>query len=98
MTMRISDRYERFNDRVGAGKAGGPSAAGAAKTDAQSPATKTAAARAETSVLWVSVSDRAATLAAGTARLDELKAQIAKGTFKVDAKAIAKSLVGDDDG
>ena len=55
------------------------------------------AAASQPSVLSVKVSERAAQLSAGSARLDELKDQIRNGTFKVDARAIANKLVGEDD-
>ena len=90
--MRISDRYERFADRVTTAKAGATTASdkagsgGKAKPVAEQP-----------SVLSVKVSDRAAQLSAGSTRLDELKEQIRNGTFKVDARAIANKLVGEDE-
>lgn len=93
--MRITDRYERFTDRVGTKEAGAAKPAGTANADKASSGA--GATRGEPGVLTVQVSDRAATLNASAARLEELKQQIAKGTFKVDAKAIAKSLVGGDD-
>jgi negative regulator of flagellin synthesis FlgM len=48
-------------------------------------------------VLQVKVSDRAQELAARAERAAELKAQIADGSFKVDADKIASKLVGDDE-
>jgi anti-sigma28 factor (negative regulator of flagellin synthesis) len=48
------------------------------------------------SVLSVKVSAQAAQLSAGSARLEELKEQVRNGTFKVDARAIANVLVGDE--
>jgi anti-sigma28 factor (negative regulator of flagellin synthesis) len=94
--MRISDRYERFNDRVqspatGAAKASKETSAVADKTAAVA-STKGG----EPGVLTVSVSARAAQLSASSTRLQELKEQVKNGTYKVDAQAIAKSLVGDD--
>ena len=91
--MRISDRYERFTDRLSSSKAG--ATAGTDKSDAGKEPVKATAS--QPSVLSVKVSDRAAQLSAGSARLDELKDQIRSGTFKVDARAIANKLVGEDD-
>ena len=91
--MRISDRYERFTDRLSSSKAG--ATAGADKSGAGKEPVKATAS--QPSVLSVKVSDRAAQLSAGSARLDELKEQILNGTFKVDARAIASKLVGEDD-
>jgi anti-sigma28 factor (negative regulator of flagellin synthesis) len=93
MTMRISDRYERFTDRVTTSKAG----AAGATSGADKSVTKTAAVTApQPSVLSVKVSAEAAQLSAGSARLEELKQSVRNGTFKVDARAIANTLVGDD--
>ena len=89
--MRISDRYERFADRVSTSKAGATAASD--KAGAGGPKVK----KAEPSgVLSVSVSDRAAQLSAGSSRLDELRDAVRNGTFKVDARAIAEKLVGED--
>jgi anti-sigma28 factor (negative regulator of flagellin synthesis) len=86
--MRISDRYERFLERVGT--KGKPGAGGkAAPTEG--------AREADTTALKVSVSDEAKALAAGTARLDELRSAVRNGTYKVDAQAIARRLVGGED-
>jgi anti-sigma28 factor (negative regulator of flagellin synthesis) len=93
MTMRISDRYERFTDRLSSSKAGSTTAAD--KSGAGKEPVKVVPG--EPSVLSVKVSDRAAQLSAGAARLDELRVQIRNGTFKVDARAIANKLVGEDD-
>lgn len=86
--MRISDRYERFLDRVGSPtakktneKSGAEGASGASNSDA----------------LKVEVSATAKALAAGTAKLDELKASVQNGTYKVDSRAIARKLVGEDE-
>jgi len=92
--MRISDRYERFTDRVSAGKAG---ATTGSDKSAAGKAGPIAAVPTQPGVLSVKVSDRAAQLSAGAARLEELKDQIRNGTFKVDARAIASKLVGEDD-
>ncbi|MDB4942422.1 MAG: hypothetical protein JWP97_1956 [Labilithrix sp.] len=92
--MRISDRYERFTERASTSKAGATDKTKAAV--GKGSAEKPAAATPDTGVLTVQVSDRAATLAAGAARLEQLKDQIRSGTFKVDAKAIADKLVGED--
>lgn len=49
-------------------------------------------------VLHVQVSERAHELSAkNVARLEELKASIKNGSFKVDADKIATKLVGDDE-
>jgi anti-sigma28 factor (negative regulator of flagellin synthesis) len=93
--MRISDRYERFTDRLSSSKAGATT--GSDKSGAGKAASPTAATPAQPGVLSVKVSDRALQLAAGSTRLDELKEQIRNGTFKVDARAIANKLVGEDD-
>lgn len=91
--MRISDRYERFTDRLSSSKAGATT--GSDKSGAGKEPVKAAAG--QPSVLSVKVSERAAQLSAGSARLDELRDQIRNGTFKVDARAIANKLVGEDD-
>lgn len=87
--MRISDRYERFTDRVSTSKTG-------ATTGSDKSVAKIPAVAAQPSVLSVTVSDRAAHLSAGSARLDELKESVRSGTFKVDARAIANALVAED--
>ena len=91
--MRISDRYERFTDRLSSSKAG--STTSTDKSGAGKEPVKVVAS--EPNVLSVKVSDRAAQLSAGSARLDELRDQIRNGTFKIDARAIATKLVGEDD-
>ncbi len=93
--MRISDRYERFTDRASTAKASATT--GSDKSGAGKGATKAEATPGQPAVLSVQVSDRAAQLSAGSARLDELRDQIRNGTFKVDARAIANKLVGEDD-
>lgn len=93
MTMRISDRYERFTDRVSTTKAGATTASDKA-VGKTTPVTAPARA-AQASLLSVKVSDRAAQLSAGSARLEELKESVRNGTFKVDARAIAQALVGE---
>ena len=103
--MRISDRYERFTDRVNTTKAGATTSSdqavgkatpvtAPARAAPQSPAP--AARTPHSSLLSVKVSDRAAQLSAGSARLEELRESVRNGTFKVDAHAIAQSLVGED--
>ena len=88
--MRISDRYERFTDRVSTSKPG-------ATTGADKSVGKAAPVTApQPSVLSVKVSAQAAQLSAGSARLDELKESVRNGTFKVDARAIADALLGQD--
>jgi anti-sigma28 factor (negative regulator of flagellin synthesis) len=91
MTMRISDRYERFADRVSTSKTGATAGSDKAGAGKAKPATA-----AQPSVLSVSVSDRAAQLSAGSSRLDELRDAVRNGTFKVDARDIAEKLVGED--
>ena len=44
----------------------------------------------------VHVSARAEQLASGADRVEELRAAVRNGTFKIDASAIAARLVGDD--
>lgn len=87
--MRITDRYQNLMDRV---------APGAAKsTDKTDKSESSGAAKTAKSVggaLEVKVSGRAQELAAGTARLDELRNAIKDGSFKVDSQAIARNLVG----
>lgn len=91
--MRISDRYERFTDRVSPSKAGATTASDKSVARAAPVAAPVAP---QPSVLSVKVSDRAAHLAAGSARLEELRESVRNGTFKVDARAIANALVGED--
>ncbi len=88
--MRITDRYQPLMERAGTGaarpvdKASRTEGATRAKGKAQDGA----------SALEVSVSDRAQELAAGSARLEELRTAIKDGSFVVDAQRIAQRLVG----
>ena len=97
MTMRISDRYERFTDRVSASKADKAGGAKGSDPSAAKPGPAVAIAGGGASVLSVHVSDRAAQLSAGSARLEELKARIRDGSFAIDSRAIARSIAGEDD-
>ncbi len=99
--MKISDQYERFTDRGGAG-AVGVSPLAPAKGVSETAPTARARERAgevrrtEPGVLSVSVSSRAANLSTSAARLDELRSSIREGTFKIDARAIARALIGEE--
>lgn len=92
--MKITDRYQSLMDRVGPNKS-------AATKGVDKIANGEAAAKGGPEVkgdaVSVNVSAKAQEMSkAGAARIDELKAAIANGTFKVDAHAIAAKLVGDD--
>ena len=89
--MRIQDRYERLLPQTVAPSA----AAGGAKGKA--PAASGAHVTGRASV-EVSLSARAQELSSGASRVDELRAAIQAGTFRVDAFAIAERLVGVNDG
>lgn len=91
--MRISDRYERFTDRVTTSKAGAATSGGVATAKA-APVAPVAN---QPGVLSVKVSAQASQLSAGSARLEELRDQVRNGTFKIDARAIASKLVGEDE-
>jgi len=90
--MKVTDRYQNLMERVGPGsdrtvdKTDKAGASGRGST----PKIKTPSGHA----VEVSVSDRAQELAAGSARLDELRAAIKNGSFKVDSRRIAERLVG----
>jgi flagellar biosynthesis anti-sigma factor FlgM len=88
-TMKITDRYLGVTERVGAGAARPIERAEKAESEARAKAKAQAG-----SALEVSVSDRAQALASSTARLDELRAAIRDGSFRVDSERIARSLVG----
>lgn len=93
--MRISDRYERFADRVG--QSGTQATKQAGKTGAVDKTAPAAPAKPpEPGVLTVYISDFAAHLSASAARLEELKSSIQSGTYQVDAKGIASKLIGDE--
>lgn len=82
--MRITDRYQSTIDRVGARPVEKtPSVEGAAQPKGKARA-----------AVDVNVSDRAQELAAGAARLEELRVAIRDGTFRVDSQRIAETLVG----
>ena len=91
--MRISDRYDRFTDRVTSTKT---NAAKGTDTSAARSTTASTTTPAQDGILSVSVSAQAKDLAAGTARLEQLRDQVRNGTFKIDAKDIANKLVGED--
>jgi anti-sigma28 factor (negative regulator of flagellin synthesis) len=97
--MRISDQYERFTDRIDKGVDGVAPLAQAKRTGevaASSGVKETGERRSESGVLSLSLSGRAAELSTGAARVEELKAQIRDGKYKVDAHAIARALVGEE--
>ncbi|HVH43895.1 MAG TPA: flagellar biosynthesis anti-sigma factor FlgM [Labilithrix sp.] len=89
--MRITDRYQGLMDRVAPGAA---KAVDKTEKSEQGSSAAKAKPKATGGALEVSVSDRAQELAAGTARLEELRNAIKDGSFKVDSKAIASKLVG----
>jgi anti-sigma28 factor (negative regulator of flagellin synthesis) len=89
--MRITDRYERLMERAGPG-----AARPVDRTEKTGAGGRTAAEPRTGSPLEVNVSARAQELAAGASRLQELKASIRDGSFKIDAHAIASRLVGED--
>ena len=97
--MRISDQYERFVDRTtGTGAAQAPARvarAGEAAATAEVPGGEPK--EKDSGVLSVTVSGKASDLSDATARVEKLKTAIREGTFKVDARAIAKALVGEED-
>ena len=80
--MRINDRASNLIDRVGATQ-------GVSKTEATK---KSAGPGVE-----VKVSARAQELAAGASRLEELRAQVRDGTYKIDHQKIAARIVGNAD-
>lgn len=90
-TMRITERYRDLS-RV-------------SKTDGVRPIEKTdnaseagaAKGTARGNSLEINVSERAQELARGAARLEELRASVRNGTFKIDPHAIAARLVGEKD-
>jgi anti-sigma28 factor (negative regulator of flagellin synthesis) len=93
--MRITDRYQNLMDRPGAAGARPVDKAAHESTQARAAAGAAKTAKAGAAI-QVNVSARAQELAAGAARLEELKASIKDGSFKVDADAIAAKLVGDE--
>ena len=93
--MRIPNAYTKLDRTTGPQ---GPAAAG---KDATTKSKEGASNAASTSVATsVNLSSRARELAAGAepsaAKVSSLRDQIQRGTFKVDAQAIASKLVGDD--
>lgn len=94
--MRIQDAYTKL-DRT-AGPAGPAKTTTTTATDASKGSA--AGAHAEGAATHVALSPRAQALAASAdpsaARVDALRAQIARGELQVDARAIAAKLVGDD--
>lgn len=83
--MRISDRYQSTIEFVSPAKpvqAAAKSGGAEAKADAAS------------NILDVHVSAQAQALSNRAAGLEQLKAQVQNGTFKIDADAIAAKLVG----
>ncbi len=90
--MKVTDRYQNLMERVGPGSARPVDKAEKSATGAR---TSTAKAKpAAGNAVEVSVSNRAQELAAGAARLEELKTAIQNGTFKVDSRRIAERIVG----
>ena len=86
--MRINDRASKYIDRAPAPTA--PSAAKAASEASAGNASKKSAAAGAS----VNVSARAQELAAGASRLEELRAQVRDGTYKIDPQKIAARIVG----
>ncbi len=97
--MRIADRYQSLMDRVGpsAGRNVDKTDKSNASAGARGPAAKKPSAGSGAAV-QVNVSDRAQELAAGAARLEELKSSIQDGTYEVNPKVIASRLLGEEDG
>jgi len=77
--MRINDRASNLIDRVGATQV---------QSVSKPEATKKSAG------VEVKVSARAQELAAGASRLEELRAQVRDGTYKIDHQKIAARIVG----
>jgi len=86
--MRITDRYQSSIERAAPAK---PVAA-TAKT-----AATTATADSASNILDIHMSAQAQELSNRAAGVEQLKKQVANGTFKVDADAIASKLVGADE-
>lgn len=79
--MRINDRASNLIDRVGA-------------TQVQSVSKPEATKKSAGAGVEVKVSARAQELAAGASRLEELRAQVRDGTYKIDHQKIAARIVG----
>jgi anti-sigma28 factor (negative regulator of flagellin synthesis) len=90
--MKVTDRYQNLMERVAPGAA--RQADKADKTAANNRASTAKAKAATGNAVEVSVSNRAQELAAGSARLEELRTAIQNGTFKVDSRRIAERIVG----
>jgi flagellar biosynthesis anti-sigma factor FlgM len=86
--MRITDRYQSLMDRVPAGAA--------RPTDKTDKGGRSAATSSAAQSATVKVSERAQQLASGAARVEQLRAAVRDGTFRIDADAIAARLVGDE--
>ena len=85
--MRISDRYQSTIERVAPAKP--------VKSTAKTEATDSAASGdASSTILDIHVSAQAQALSNRAAGLEQLKARVQDGSFKVDADAIASKLVG----
>lgn len=93
--MRITDRYQNLMERA-AGAARPVDKTERAGQGAKASAKGATAKASASGVLDVNVSDRAHELASGVAKLDELKASIQNGSFRIDHDAIASRLVGED--
>lgn len=85
--MRISDRYQSTIERVAPAKP--------VQSTAKSAATESAGGDATSSILDIHVSPQAQALSNRAAGLEQLKARVQNGTFKVDPDAIANKLVGE---
>ncbi|MBX3209334.1 MAG: flagellar biosynthesis anti-sigma factor FlgM [Labilithrix sp.] len=90
--MRITDRYLNLTDRTAPGAARPVDKT--EKTESGARATTAKAKAPAGDALEVSVSGRAQELASRMARIDELRSAIKDGSFRVDSKRIAESLVG----
>ena len=81
--MRINDRASNLIERVGATQV---------QAVSKPEPTKKASAGVE-----VKVSARAQELAAGASRLEELRAQVRDGTYRIDHQKIAARILGTED-
>ena len=80
--MRINDRASNLIDRVGTSQVQATSKPEATKKPAG---------------VEVKVSARAQELAAGASRLEELRASVRDGTYKIDHQKIAARILGTED-
>lgn len=87
--MRINERASTLIDR-----AGQTQVQSASKPEATKKATGAAG---RPPGVEVNVSARAQVLAAGAAQVEELRAQVRAGTFKIDHQKIAALLLGAED-